>query len=207
VLGGFLAVLFLSHAGCSEQMKTATALRDSVRPAPGSVVLGQTTYAEIVRHYGRPSNEESALKNGSPLTMLIYGLVQLRGEAVAGVLPQRAIIFSLMDGVVVGYAWSSSHLRDVSDFDQNKRFRLQKGQTKRAEALALLGEPTGEYRHPLVKPRDGVGLVYFYTQTRVIPPAQLISETKNLVVTIDGDGVVSDVEYETRMVPVPRSSP
>jgi len=184
------------------------ALRDSVRPSPGTVILGQTTHAEIVRRYGRPSNEETAFKNGADLKILLYSLTELRpGGARGGVIPQRMIVFDLFGDVVVGYAWASSHLEDSTDFDETKRFRLTKGQATRAEVVALLGEPTGQYRYPLVTTRDGIGLVYLHQQTRILPGLKLVSETKSLVVVLDAGDIVTDLRFETNVVPVPLNAP
>jgi len=179
-------------------MKTVAALRDSVRPAPGSIALGRTTYEEIVRRYGRPAIEGSAPNTNGKLTTLTYRVTQVGARVPDdGIIPQRTIRFHLLDGVLVGYAWTSSFLVDSTDFDERKIVELKKGQTTRAEVVALFGEPTGEYVHPLVVPPGEIGLVYLYQQTWA-PRMPLMTSTssKSLVVTLDGNGIVTDVKFE-----------
>ena len=124
-----------------------------------------------------------------------------------GIIPQRTIRFHFLDGVLVGYAWTSSFLTESTDFDPDKAAALTTGTTTRAEVVALLGEPSGEYVYPLVALPDGVGLVYQYQQTWV-PRMPLMTSTsaKSLVITLDGRGIVTSVKYEPAIVtPVPIS--
>jgi hypothetical protein len=58
-----LAVLVLM-AGCAG--------RDFTRPAPESLVLGKTTYAEINARFGSPYRESTLIKNEKTLRMASY---------------------------------------------------------------------------------------------------------------------------------------
>jgi hypothetical protein len=108
----------------------------------------------------------------------------------------RGMGLYFLKGVLVGYEFTSSLPEDKTRFDDTKIPQIQRGQTTRAEVLALLGQPGGMYVYPLIKDQSGIALVYFFVDTdRHAFGATVKQRQKLLAVTIDGQSVVSDVAY------------
>jgi hypothetical protein len=180
-----LAVLVLM-AGCAG--------RDFTRPAPESLVLGKTTYAEINARFGSPYRESTLIKNEKTLRMASYAYATTGGDPlVSGVTPARSIDFAFLDQVLVSYQFASSFKADHTDFDENKVPSIKKGVTTRDEVIALLGPPTGMQIYPMVPGKDDTGLGWSYSQVRGSALSLKIYQ-KALVVSVAPAGVVTDVQ-------------
>lgn len=180
-----LAVMVLM-AGCAG--------RDFTRPAPESLVLGKTTYAEINARFGSPYRESTLIKNEKTLRMASYAYATTGGDPlVSGVTPARSIDFAFLDQVLVSYQFASSFKADHTDFDENKVPSIKKGVTTRDEVIALLGPPTGMQIYPMVPGKDDTGLGWSYSQVRGSALSLKIYQ-KALVVSVAPAGVVTDVQ-------------
>ncbi len=168
---------------------------DFTRPAPETLVLGKTTYAEINARYGSPYREGSLLKNDKNVRQATYAYAATGGEPlVSGVTPARAMTYSFLDQVLVGHEFTSSFKSDNTDFDATRIPQIKKGETTRAQVVALLGPPTGSWIYPMVKNEDDQGLVWIYGQTRASGFSISVHQ-KLLVLTVSPAGTVTEVEF------------
>src|SRR5262249_1389422 len=140
------------------------------------------------------------LKNEQTVKTVTYVYAsKVAGPAlVDGVTPARATAFYFNDLILVGHEFTSSFKEDHSDFDETKVTKIKKGETTKAQAIELMGAPTGMYVYPLIQRRNDSGLVYLYSQTRVIPipfAPKILNYRKALIVSVDESGVVSNVEF------------
>jgi hypothetical protein len=169
--------------------------RDFVRPAPETFKNGQTSYSEIIAKFGRPFREGSVIKNDKTVKTIGYAYASVGGQALrAGVTPARAMGFYFLDNVLVGHEFVSSWAEDHSDFDEGKVKDIVKGKTIRAEVIALLGKPAGYYIYPMIMALPGDAAAYVYSDSRG-SAFNLRFYRKQLLVTFDVTGVVSDVEF------------
>src|SRR5215813_1067912 len=192
MLLAMIVLLATSLVGCAG--------RDFVRPSSDSLVLGKTTYGEIIARFGSPYREGTMLKNEQTFKTITYAYAsKVSGPPlVSGVTPARATAFYFSDLVLVGHEFTSSFQEDHSDFDETKVTRIKKGETTKTQVIELMGAPTGMYVYPLIQQRNDNGLVYVYSQTRVIPipfAPKILNYRKALIVSIDGNGVVSSVDF------------
>lgn len=178
-------ILLLVTAGCAG--------RDFVRPQADSLVLGKTTEGEIRERFGEPYREGTVIKNGETLKTLSYAYATGGSSLAGGVTPSRAQGFYLRNGVLVGHEFTSSFDEDKTDFDAAKVPSIKKGEATEAAVVSLLGKPQGAYVYPLIKRNDGRAMVYLYQQTRG-SAFNLKFYNQLLVVTLDGRGIVDDVE-------------
>jgi hypothetical protein len=95
---------------------------------------------------------------------------------------------------------SCSFKSDHTDFDESRVKDLRRGESTPRDVIALLGSPPGMQAYPLVKNEHDQGLVYAYVHTKLHPGFFTIRTTiyrKILVVTVDGGGTVTDIEFTT----------
>lgn len=169
--------------------------KDFTRPAPDTLVLGKTTYAEINGRYGSPYREGSLIKNEKNVRQATYAFATVGGEPlVSGVTPARGMTFSFLDQVLVGHEFTSSFKSDHTDFDATRVPQIKNGETTRAQVIALMGDPAGLRIYPMVKGGDDQGLVWIYGQTRASGFSVSVHQ-KVLVVTVSAAGMVIDVEF------------
>ncbi|HEV8584903.1 MAG TPA: hypothetical protein VGT02_08015 [Methylomirabilota bacterium] len=190
--GWIAAAAALLLAGC-------TSGRDFARPPSESLALGRTTYAEIVEQYGSPRREATVVKNDRTITIASYGYaVSTADSLVGGVLPGRRARFHFVDQRLVGHDFFSSFAADATDFDETKISAIRKGTSTRAQVVGLFGPPVGVHAYPLTRREGDTALLYVYEQTRVEPrpfSANVKTYRKELTVSLDGAGVVTDVEF------------
>jgi len=171
--------------------------RNFVRPKPDALILGKTTYEEVIGQLGNPYRKRSSLRQGQTITSITYAHANAWATTGFGnVTPTRSMEFHFVNGVLVGYEFTSSYRADVTDFDETKVAQIRKGETKQTEVEQLLGQAGGAYVSPLIRRESERALVYLYSQTRS-EPFSVRRYLKKVVVSVDGDGVVSDVEFNT----------
>ncbi len=176
------------------------------RPQPETLMLGKTTYEEVIRQVGEPVRTGTMVKNGQPLKVVnyvytCYGFackVQ-EGTGEMGLVPLRAMDFYFLDDVLVGYHYTSTLPNDKTDFDDAKAYQLKKGQTTRSQVIELLGKPSGMYIYPMISSKTDATLVYFY-QGRKLKPRffgglEVKDTSKLLVVSFDTQDLVTGAEF------------
>ena len=173
-------------------MGTGCAGRSLVRPQPDTLVLGKTTREEIMQRLGEPASTTGVVKNEHALTAVRYVI-----RALLALPPNHPTMdFLFLEGVLVGYRYSSALPNDTTDFDDTKVYQLKKGQTTRAQVIELLGPPSGMYIYPLISSRTETGLVYFFRGLKMegFFKRRIIAIHKLVVVTFDVDDVVTGAE-------------
>jgi hypothetical protein len=86
------------------------------------------------------------------------------------------------EGVLVGYAFSSSFPSDRTHWDAERELRLTPGITTDGEVFASLGDPDGYVRYPVLEEKDGVAAVYLENQ-----PFMVVGKA----ISFDGSGKVT----------------
>jgi len=168
-----------------------------VRPTPDALVLEKTTYEDILRQLGNPYRKGSSLKRGETITSITYAHANAWATTGFGnVTPTRSMRFHFVNGVLVGYEFTSSYQADLTDFDETKVAQIRTGETKESEVEQLLGQAGGMYAYPLIEREAKRALVYLYSETRTEPFAVKVY-LKKLVVSVDGNGVVNDLEFNS----------
>jgi hypothetical protein len=169
--------------------------RNFVRPKPESLILGKTTYDEIIQRFGKPYTEGTQVKNGITLKTVGYAYSKVGGPALfEGVTPGRGMGFSFLDNVVVGHEFTSSYRDDNSYFDDSKVGQIKKGETTRNKVIELMGRTGGMYVYPLIKGKDEKALVYLYTHTKG-SIFDLKVFQKLLVVSFNDTDIVTDINF------------
>jgi len=162
---------------------------DFKRPDPASFTLGTTTEQEIRERFGEPSGETTVKVEGKAVARLQYTYVEVRST----VIPVRTIVFAFHEGRLVGFDYSSSFVADETVFDEAAASRIKRLESTRAEVLALVGKPTGQYIYPstVVKTPGRHADVYSYSRTdKVSSTGTLNAFSKVLIVTFDDRDLV-----------------
>ncbi len=189
-----LASFRLIAAIAAAVILTGCAGTDFKRPDTQSLVLGTSTSSDVVRVMGPPKQTGEALKNDQKIRNFTYVYAEAGGAAAPGVTPARAMVFSTFDEVLVGQEFVSSFAQDSTNFDDSKIPAIVKGKSTRADVVALLGKPSGEYLYPMVKKRGDTGISYQYNQVKG-SVFNMKFYRKQLIVSFGPDGLVADVEY------------
>lgn len=181
-----LSVAVLVLTGCAH---------DFVRPAQDAVLLGHSTKEDVLKVAGNPTVKNDKIQiNGENIQTLTYFYV--KGAKFYGLIaPQRTLTYSFFNNVLIGEEFNSSFDEESTNFEAEKAFILTKGKSTKADVIAALGKPAGEVRYPIIKDKEGKGIVYEYTATRnggvVMITTQLV-----LVITLDANNIVSDISYK-----------
>jgi hypothetical protein len=171
--------------------------RDFVKPSPDALMLGKTSYEAVLRQLGEPYRKGSSLKEGQTVTSITYAYANAWATSGLGnVTPARSMTLSFVHDVLVGYDFTSSYTEDLTDFDETKVAQIRTGETKQTEVEQLLGPAGGMYAYPLIKRGPERALVYLYAQTRT-KPFSVDVYLRKLVVAVDGNGIVTDVDFNT----------
>jgi hypothetical protein len=136
---------------------------------------------------------------GRQVTTLQYTYAEMRSTVV----PVRAMTYTFHEGRLVGFDYSSSFVVDETAFDESVAKKIKRGETTRAEVLALAGRPTGQFIYPsLQAPTPGRrAYVYGYSRSERLP-SDLTIETTNKVLTIAFDDHDVVVEYSLVMTSI-----
>ncbi len=186
-----LATMALLAAACTQGF---------MRPAREALVPGQAHYADVVRALGRPTfRNEDVTVNGEHITTADYYTYRFPRSSLDDS-PHRYLHCSFFKGVLVGEEYNSSFPEDATRFDPDKAHLLAIGRSTRTDVVAALGPPSGEIMYPLVKDRDGRGLVYWYTAYHNLSELRAgemyAPEAHRLIVFLNGQGIVTDLSYK-----------
>lgn len=174
--------------------------RDFTRPAPDSLRLGQTTWAEVAESYGKPFKESVYTLDGIDIVTEIYAYGSLAASHHHAKINSdgaaHKLEFKFHRNILVGYVYSSSRAEDHTDFDETKSAEIIKGVTTKADVIKLLGKPSGYYIYPMIAQHSGDAVVYYYTETHAGVAKQAQTLSKLLVVSLAPTGVVSNVSLK-----------
>ena len=188
-LKSLLAVLLISGLlGCAG--------KDFVRPGSEDFKLGQTTYSQVVQRMGEPRRAADILKNGKNVKAVTYVYASTGGEPLeASVTAARGLTYYFYNDTLIGQEFISSFKSDNSNFDEKRVEDIKKGQTTRADAIKLLGEPTATFIPPMVKETSGEAIGYTYQAVRGGLFSGIKNSVKVLRISFDDKGFVSDIDY------------
>jgi len=176
----------------------AGAGKDFVRPSTDSFKLGQTTYSQVIQQMGEPKTTGESLHNDKTVKHVIYSYANVSGEPLEqGVNSYRGLTFFFYNDTLVGKQFISSFKVDNSNFDETKIGRIEKGRTTRTEVIELMGVPTASFIPPMVKEPAVEAIGYTYQAIRGGLFSGLKPNMKSLRISLDGNGVVSDLDYTT----------
>jgi outer membrane protein assembly factor BamE (lipoprotein component of BamABCDE complex) len=114
--------------------------------------------------------------------------------------------YTFHEGRLVGYDYTSSFQDDRTSFDESAAPRIKRGETRRAEVLALIGPPTGEFIYPSPHANRPDHRAYVYTMAqRTVAPASNTLETTSKVLAVVFDP--GDVVFQTSLVIAVSTSP
>lgn len=163
-----------------------------VRPAADALKLGKSTRDDVIKLVGEPTTRNDRLEaNGEQIKSITY--FHLEGAKFWGmIIPQRTLVYSFLNDVMVGEEFNSSFDEEKTEFQSEKVSTLVKGKSTKADVIALLGKPSGEVIYPLVKDKNGRGLVYAYTVSRHAPFVAPTTRYRAFI-TLDANNVVTSV--------------
>ena len=167
------------------------------RPEPQSLTIGKSTSTDVASVMGAPLKIGERLKNNEKIKTVRYAYAEGAGAGrYPGVVPARAMVFSLYNDLLVGQEFVSSFPNDATEFDETKVSAITKGKSNRLEVISLLGKPNGEVVYPLIKNKAETGIVYSYSHVKGTV-FNMKFYSKALVISFDKNNVVTDMEYES----------
>jgi outer membrane protein assembly factor BamE (lipoprotein component of BamABCDE complex) len=167
------------------------------RPEPLDLVVGQSSAADVQRVMGPPREIGQRVQNEQDLKVMRYAYAEGVGQGrYQGVVPARAMVFTTYGGVLVAQEFVSSFQSDATEFDETQAGAIVNGKTTRNEVLNLLGRPNGEAVYPVIRSRTDKALVYSYSHAKGTA-FNMKFYNKALVISFDGDGVVTDLQYSS----------
>jgi hypothetical protein len=179
---------------------------DFSRPDPASFTLGTTSEQEIRARFGAPYGQVTARVGDKLVTTLQYTYVEVRSTA----LPARAMTYTFHEGRLVGFDYSSSFVVDDTAFDESVAKKIKRGESTRAEVLALAGKPTGQFIYPspqATTPGRRTD-VYGHSRSERLPSGQTIETTnKVLAIVFDDRDVVVEISLVITSISKPLLSP
>ncbi|MCR5883869.1 hypothetical protein LRS03_13795 [Rhizobacter sp. J219] len=165
------------------------------RPDPGALEVGKSTSAQVTQVMGPAPQTGESLRNGEKLKVHRYAYAEGAGTGkYPGVVPARAIVFLTHNDLLVAEEFVSSFPTDATDFDDSKVASIVKGKSTRSEVNALLGKPNGKGVYPFIKTKGESADIYSYSHAKG-SVFNMKFYSKNLIVSYDAKGTVSDVEY------------
>jgi hypothetical protein len=179
---------------------------DFSRPDAATFTLGTTTEQEIRQRFGPPYGQATTRVGDKLVTTLQYTYVEVRSTA----LPARAMTYTFHEGRLVGFDYSSSFVVDETAFDESVMKKIKRGESTRAEVLALVGRPTGQfiYPSPQATAPGRHAYVYGYSRSERLPSGQTIETTnKVLAVVFDDRDVVVEISLVITSISKPLVSP
>jgi hypothetical protein len=175
---------------------------DFSRPDPASFTLGKTTEEEIRQRFGVPDGQATGQVGDQPVLVIRYTHTQMTNDVVAA----RAMVYTFNAGRLVGFDYSSSFAGDQTTFDEAAAKRITRGQTTRAEAVRLLGAPTGQFIYPsayATMPGRRAD-VYSYSRLERTPAGATLDQVSRVLALVFDE---RDVVVETSLVTTSTSRP
>jgi len=179
----FLLVLLLTACGG----------KNFIRPDSQSLIVGTTSYADVVKQLGEPIRKGTLTKND----LIVQNISYSYAEAVpfSTILSSRAMVFYFHDGLLVGYDYASSFSgeKQAAAIDDEKVAQIKKGD-KKEKAIALLGTPSGEFIFPMTAPKGTSSVMYSFISTSRVPFIGGVKVTKKVVtITVGPNGLITDI--------------
>ncbi len=211
----FLLFLFFIYTGCSQ--------KNFIRPSSDVLILGKTTYSQLVKNMGVPSELKESLHNGKNVKEISYVYSSSEEEALEqDILPSRTTSYYFNNDVLIGEYFNSSFKSDNSNYNDTMIDSIIKGQTTREKVLQLLGRPSILAIYPMIKESDSEVIGYQYrammkgshlgstlaANFKIGGLAGMLIESaddkgigtifyKSLIITINDKGIVSNIQSDS----------
>jgi len=159
--------------------------------------LKRTTQGQVLATVGAPESISHTERNGKRIERFQYSYYTAAGFA-AGIGPVgRMASFFFVDGLLIGYLYTSSFPGDSTDFLVESVSRIEKGKSTRGDVLALLGPPHGVVLFPLADGEGNSLIRYSYTgATGLMGSTGFVS--KDALITLNDKGVVIDINVSSQ---------
>jgi hypothetical protein len=191
---GLVTVLCVLAGGC------AHVGGDFAYEGPQTLKLGQTRPADARALFGEPmSSSMTSTSNGSFEQMrYLYAYATMRSAQ------SRLLDLEFRNGVLNGYSYLSSFDDDKTQVHAEGFAQIKRGESKKADALRILGEPQGKALSPSehvdFKPHLAGGVeLWIWTAMGSVNTfasaygGQQASST-TIYLTFNADGVVTDIQ-------------
>jgi hypothetical protein len=220
--GGFALVatcLFLALGGCTSRGK------DFVRPDPNSLLLGQTTIADVIGKQGpptsrvvrhglnpAPSRQQADERDPAFRPVSVAGTIETlmysySYSAAPGIVVgpmstrSRHLVLTFWNDRVIYYGFDSSFSQDSTHFDENKALSFVIGQSSQSDVIRELGPPSGEAVYPFIAKQGTRLLIYQNVSTEAsgATPVTTESVTRRKVARFlfDSSGKLIDSSRQT----------
>jgi len=207
--------------GCAALLAGCGAGRNFKMPAEDQLKLGVTTPQDAVAMFGQPLSQASQTETEvekttdpqsvftgvkQPGTYVSYSYIfvdtteqQWIGR-LAGLRPERFLRLVFFQGRLAGYLSTSSFKDDSTDFADGRVSQIRRDKSTAADVVALMGRPTGGAIFPLISPREGHSMTYYYLEDNLQANTH---RTKFLNVYLDASNVVRDIQSSDSTSPLP----
>ena len=172
---------------------TACGGKNFIRPDSQSLIVGTTSYADVVKQLGEPIRKGTLTKNDLIVQNISYSYAET--VPFSTILSSRAMVFYFHDGLLVGYDYASSFSgeKQAAAIDDEKVAQIKKGD-KKEKAIALLGTPSGEFIFPMTAPKGTSSVMYSFISTSRVPFIGGVKVTKKVVtITVGPNGLITDI--------------
>ena len=172
---------------------TACGGKNFIRPDSQSLIVGTTSYADVVKQLGEPIRKGTLTKNDLIVQNISYSYAET--VPFSTILSSRAMVFYFHDGLLVGYDYASSFSgeKQAAAIDDEKVAQIKKGD-KKEKAIALLGTPSGEFIFPMTAPKGTSFVMYSFISTSRVPFIGGVKVTKKVVtITVGPNGLITDI--------------
>ena len=183
----------LIYAFMGALLLTACGGKNFIRPDSQSLIVGTTSYADVVMQLGEPIRKGTLTKNDLIVQNISYSYAET--VPFSTILSSRAMVFYFHDGLLVGYDYASSFSgeKQAAAIDDEKVAQIKKGD-KKEKAIALLGTPSGEFIFPMTAPKGTSSVMYSFISTSRVPFIGGVKVTKKVVtITVGPNGLITDI--------------
>jgi len=187
---------------------SACAGKKYVKPDEKSLILGKTTYENVINLMGETDNIGSQVKNNTEIKQIFY-VYAIGGSCIReegskedlkhcegignNIIPARAMFFYFDNNKLVGYDRTNTFKFNNTSFDSNQISKIVKYKTTKAQIMKILGNPSGKYIYPLSK--ESNSFVYKYNTTAKTPFSKFEINAKSLIIEFNKKGIVIDINY------------
>ena len=190
---------------CSWACTTSISGRNFSRPDYPTYSKERITESDITKRYGQPYSRNKFTNHGVTIGTLDYLYVVSEWNVDDQLHRRKTCSFYFYGGHYLGYQFGTGFQEEQAPLEERKLSQLVKGQTSKADALAMFGAPTSALRYPATpeeKSTEGDSIVsYKYNRYS----AQGTSESYQfLMLTFGADNVLKRVDFDAReRAPIP----
>ena len=173
--------------------------RDFSRPDYRTYSKELVTESDITTRYGQPYSRNKFTNHGITIGTLDYLYVVSEWSGDHRLHRRKTCSFYFSDGNYLGYAFGTGFEDEQVPVEEQKLTQLVKGQTRKANALAMFSAPSSALRYPATpEDRSAAGdstVSYEYHRYfgRDMPDSYQL-----LTLTFDADNVLKRVDFDSR---------